>query len=67
LTPRPISWTSREVLQARLDLRNGFEIIGEVRNATNEDKINYFGPNLNIVRDYNSYGRQFWIGVAFRG
>jgi iron complex outermembrane recepter protein len=59
--------TNQLDLQARLDLRNGFEIIGEVRNATNEDKINYFGPNLNIVRDYNSYGRQFWIGVAFRG
>jgi TonB-dependent receptor len=54
-------------LQARFDLRNGFEVIGEVRNATDEDKINYFGTNLNIVRDYNSYGRQFWIGVAFRG
>jgi iron complex outermembrane recepter protein len=59
--------TNQLDLQARLDLSNGFELIGEVRNATNEDKINYFGPKLDIVRDYNSYGRQFWIGVAFKG
>ena len=54
-------------LQARLELGVGRELIAEVRNATDEDKVNYFGPNLDIVRDYNSYGRQFWVGFAFKG
>ena len=39
-------------------------LIGEVRNATNEEKINYTGND--IYRDVSFYGRQFWIGTTFK-
>jgi TonB-dependent receptor len=51
-------------LQARYTINDRFEIIGEVRNATNEEKINYTGND--IYRDVSFYGRQFWIGTTFK-
>lgn len=50
-------------LQARYTINDRFELIGEVRNATNEEKINYTGND--IYRDVSFYGRQFWIGTTF--
>lgn len=51
-------------LQARYTINDNFELIGEVRNATNEEKINYTGND--IYRDVSFYGRQFWIGTTFK-
>jgi hypothetical protein len=51
-------------LQARYTINDRFEIIGEVRNATNEEKINYTGND--IYRDVSFYGRQFWLGTTFK-
>jgi len=55
--------TSTLDLQARYTINDRFELIGEVRNATNEEKINYTGND--IYRDVSFYGRQFWIGTTF--
>lgn len=49
-------------LQARLQL-GPYDLIGEARNVTNEHRENYDGLG---VRDLNYFGRQFWLGVAFR-
>ncbi len=49
-------------LQARYTFSNRFELIGEVRNATDENKVNY--TNNNIYRDVSFYGRQFWLGAT---
>jgi len=51
-------------LQARYAINDRFELIGEVRNATNEEKINYTGND--IYRDVSFYGRQVWAGTTFR-
>lgn len=51
-------------LQARFTLTDNFELIGEVRNATNEEKINFSGRD--IYRDISVYGSQYWIGTNFR-
>ena len=53
-------------LQARYGFNDHLEIIGEVRNAGNSNKVNYSGPNYEYVRDISFYGRQFWIGAAYR-
>ena len=50
-------------LQARYTINDRFELIGEIRNATNQEKINYTGND--IYRDVSFYGRQFWIGTTF--
>lgn len=49
-------------LQGRYGL-GAFEFIGEVRNATGQRRANYdvFG-----ARDLNYFGRQFWLGVAWK-
>lgn len=40
-----------------------YQIIGEIRNLTDQHRENYdqYG-----VRDLNYFGRQFWLGVAFK-
>ncbi|MEZ5938426.1 MAG: TonB-dependent receptor [Hyphomonadaceae bacterium] len=53
-------------LQGRYTLNDNIEFIAEVRNVTDENKVNLTGPDYNIVRDVSFYGRQFWIGAAFR-
>jgi len=50
-------------LQARWDFAR-FELIGEVRNLTDENRVNYQTGGL--ARDLNFFGRQFWVGVAFK-
>jgi TonB-dependent receptor len=50
-------------LQARYTFSDNFELIGEVRNATDENKVNY--TSNNIYRDVSFYGRQFWLGATF--
>jgi TonB-dependent receptor len=50
-------------LQARWDW-GAFETIAEVRNLTNEKRINY--QNGGLARDLNIFGRQLWLGVAFK-
>lgn len=53
-------------LQARYQLFDRVELIAEVRNATNEEKVNLTGANFDVFRDISRYGRQFWIGAAIR-
>ena len=50
-------------LQARYTINDRVELIGEIRNATNQEKINYTGNDID--RDVSFYGRQFWIGTTF--
>lgn len=49
-------------VQARYTLTNGVELIAEVRNVTDEDKVNLTGNG--IYRDVSFYGRQFWVGAS---
>lgn len=51
--------------QARLRATSRIEVIGEVRNLTNQERLNLTGPDQDIGRDINRFGRQFWIGAAF--
>jgi hypothetical protein len=53
-------------VQARYQVSDSVELIGEVRNLTSEGKYNYFGPNFSFVRDLSFYGRQFWVGAAVK-
>ena len=50
--------------QARYTVNDRFELVGEVRNLTNENKVNYTGNN--IYRDVSVYGRQLWFGTTFK-
>lgn len=52
-------------LQARVRLGERIEIIGEARNLTNAARLVLTGPNQDIARDINRFGRQFWLGAAF--
>lgn len=49
-------------VQARYALANGVELIAEVRNLTDEIKVNRTGNG--VYRDVSFYGRQFWIGAS---
>lgn len=49
-------------LQARLALGR-FDLIAEARNVTDEHRENFDGFG---TRDQNFFGRQFWLGVAFK-
>ena len=51
--------------QARIKLMDGVEIIGEARNLTNAARLVLTGPNQNIARDINRFGRQYWLGLTF--
>jgi hypothetical protein len=51
--------------QARIKLMDGVEIIGEARNQTNAARLVLTGPNQNIARDINRFGRQYWLGLTF--
>jgi len=51
--------------QARVRLREGIEVIAEARNLTDAARLVLTGPNQNIARDINRFGRQYWLGVAF--
>lgn len=51
--------------QTRIRFTSRVEMIGEVRNLTNEQRLNLTGPDQDIARDINRFGRQFWLGVAF--
>jgi len=56
-------------LQARYSVLENLELIGEVRNFTGENKVNYFNDattGVEYIRDISTYGRQFWIGAAFK-
>ena len=53
-------------VQARYQVSDNVELIGEVRNLTSEGKYNYSGPNFSFVRDLSFYGRQFWVGAAVK-
>jgi TonB-dependent receptor len=50
--------------QARWTINDRIELIGEVRNLTNEEKVNYTGAR--IYRDVSFYGRQLWLGTTFK-
>ena len=49
-------------VQARYTLNNGVELIAEVRNVTDQDKVNLTGSG--VYRDVSFYGRQFWVGAS---
>ncbi|MFN3591361.1 MAG: hypothetical protein ACK4TG_04155, partial [Thermaurantiacus sp.] len=51
--------------QARWRATKRLEVIGEIRNLTNQERLNLTGPNQDIARDINRFGRQYWIGAAF--
>ena len=51
-------------IQGRYTLANGVELIAEVRNVTDEDKVNFTGNG--VYRDVSFYGRQFWLGASAR-
>lgn len=50
--------------QLRYAVSDRVELIGEVRNLTNEDKVNFTGPG--VYRDVSIYGRQGWLGASYR-
>ena len=51
-------------LDAQVRFKVGrFDVIGEVRNLTDEHRVNY--SSLGGM-DYNFFGRQFWLGVALK-
>jgi TonB-dependent receptor len=52
--------------QVRAAINERFEVIGEVRNLTRQQRLNLTGPNQDIARDINRFGRQFWVGLAFK-
>ncbi len=52
--------------QLRFNLNTGVRLTAEVRNLTDQDKRTVTGPDGAILRDYSIYGRQVWIGAAFR-
>lgn len=52
--------------QFRFNLNNGVRLTAEVRNVTDQDKQTVTGPDGATLRDHSIYGRQLWIGVAFR-
>jgi iron complex outermembrane receptor protein len=52
-------------VQARWRATQRLEVIGEIRNLTNQERLNLTGPNQDIGRDINRFGRQYWIGAAF--
>ena len=52
--------------QLRAAVGDRIEIIGEVRNLTRQQRLNLTGPNQDIARDINRFGRQFWLGAAFK-
>lgn len=49
-------------LQARLAVGK-FDVIAEARNVTDANRENFDGYG---TRDQNYFGRQFWLGVAFK-
>jgi iron complex outermembrane recepter protein len=49
--------------QSRFTLNERVELVGEVRNLSDEFKVNYTGNGL--FRDVSYYGRQFWVGASF--
>lgn len=51
--------------QARIKLFKGVEIIAEARNLTNAARLVLTGPNQDVTRDINRFGRQYWLGAAF--
>tara|TARA_B100000678_G_scaffold276205_1_gene268810 strand:+ start:4288 stop:6813 length:2526 start_codon:yes stop_codon:yes gene_type:complete len=62
---RTVEETNNFDLQTRIRLNQGVEIIGEVRNLTDQESRALSGPNQDITRDISFFGRQFWIGAAF--
>lgn len=52
--------------QARIKLLDGVEIIAEARNLTNAARLVLTGPNQDIARDINRFGRQYWLGATFK-
>jgi TonB-dependent receptor len=63
LTDRIDKPTNTLDFQTRYTLNDNFELIAEVRNLGNENKVNYTGAN--IYRDVSFYGRQIWVGTSF--
>lgn len=56
-----LDWT------ARYDLTSRLQLTGEIRNITNETKANFQTSEWgNALRDYSSYGRTVFVGVAFK-
>ena len=51
--------------QTRIKIGGKVELIGEVRNITNAARLVLTGPNQDIARDINRFGRQYWLGAAF--
>lgn len=52
--------------QLRYAVGDTLEVITEVRNLTDERRINFTGPFQDLARDVNQFGRQFWVGAAMK-
>jgi iron complex outermembrane recepter protein len=54
-------------LTARFDLNDNIQLTAEARNITNERRANFqTALSGNVLRDFNIYGRTFFVGVAFK-
>ena len=53
-------------LQTRFRLSESLQLIGEVRNLTDERRENYENPSNPLPRDINQFGRAFWIGATVK-
>ncbi len=51
--------------QGRIKLTDRIEVIAEARNITNAARLVLTGPNQDIARDINRFGRQYWLGLTF--
>jgi iron complex outermembrane recepter protein len=54
-------------LTARFDLNDNIQLTAEARNITNETRSNFqTAISGDVLRDFNIYGRTFFVGVAFK-
>lgn len=52
---------------ARLDLNDNIQLTAEARNITNTTRQNFQTSTVgNVLRDFNLYGRTFFLGVALK-
>ena len=70
-TDRVLKASHQVDLQARYAINDRVEIIGEVRNLIDDEKVTYRnvesgGRNYELATDVSFYGRQLWAGVAMR-
>ena len=53
-------------MQARVTLREGVELVGQVQNLTKEPFIVRQGVRRDYVNYYFPVGRTFWLGLSWK-